>query len=226
MKKRMKRRMALVILLLLGMAAFSLLPSVYVMQCEKAKIITAEQAAENPMADCAVILGAGVRDGKPTPMLRDRLLTGIALYQNGSVKKLLVSGDHGTEEYDEVGIMKTFAVEHGVPDSDIFMDHAGFSTYETMYRAKVIFEARRIVVVTQTYHLYRALYDAERLGLEAMGVSADLKQYRGQLARDMREVLARDKDFLWCLVQPKPTYLGEKIPVSGDGNETERKGDL
>ena len=131
-----------------------------------------------------------------------------------------MSGDHGSEEYDEVNIMNSFAVENGIPDSDIFMDHAGFSTYETVYRAKEIFEADNIIIVSQEYHLYRALYIAKKLGVKAVGVSADLNTYRGQTKRDLREILARDKDFFNCIIKPEPTYLGDKIPVSGNGNLT------
>ena len=108
----------------------------------------------------------------------------------------------------------------GVPSSDVFMDHAGFSTYESIYRAKEIFEADKIIIVTQEYHLYRALYIAEKLGIEAYGVNADYHTYRGQIMRDVREVLARCKDFANMIFKPEPTYLGEKIPVSGDGNIT------
>lgn len=131
-----------------------------------------------------------------------------------------MSGDHGSTDYDEVNIMKSFAVDRGVPDEDIFMDHAGFSTYETIYRASEIFEADNIIIVSQKYHLYRALYIAEKLGIKSVGVSADLDTYRGQIKRDLREILARDKDFFKCIFKPKPTYLGDKIPVSGDGNLT------
>ena len=116
--------------------------------------------------------------------------------------------------------MKSFAVENGIPDSDIFMDHAGFSTYETVYRAKEIFETDNIIIVSQEYHLYRALYIAKKLGVKAVGVSADLNTYRGQTKRDLREILARDKDFFNCIIKPEPTYLGDKIPVSGNGNLT------
>ncbi len=201
-------------------AAAVLIPDIIVVSSAGGKIISPEEAAELENIDCAVILGAGVRDGKPTPMLRDRLLTGISLYENGSAPKLIMSGDHGSEDYDEVNVMKSFAAERGVPDYDIFMDHAGFSTYDTIYRAKAVFEADSIIIVTQKYHLYRALYIAERLGVEAVGVAADLDEYAGQLKRDLREVAARDKDFFKCLFKPEPKYLGDAIPVSGDGNST------
>jgi vancomycin permeability regulator SanA len=116
--------------------------------------------------------------------------------------------------------MKGFAINEGVPSSDIFMDHAGFSTYESLYRAKEIFKADKIIIVTQKYHLYRALYVAEKLGIEAYGVASSPREYYGQSGRDAREVLARVKDFFYVIARPKPTYLGESIPVNGDGDIT------
>ena len=182
--------------------------------------MTSEEAAEL-QADCILVLGAGVRSGGvPSPMLEDRLKTGIALYQSGAAKRLLMSGDHGRKGYDEVNVMKSYALHGGVPSEAVFMDHAGFSTYESMYRARDIFGAKKIIIVTQEYHLYRALYDAESLGLEAYGVAADGRRYSGQLYRDFREILARGKDFFYGIVQPRPTYLGETIPLSGNGDVT------
>ena len=220
MKRKAKRIFLVLISVALMLAAAVFVPNCIVVNKTKSNIITSEEAAQLSDTDCAVILGAGIRDGKPTPMLRDRLLTGIELYKSGAAKKLIMSGDHGSVDYDEVNIMKSYAVEAGVPDSDIFMDHAGFSTYETIYRAREIFEADSIIIVSQEYHLYRALYIAERLGVKAVGISADLNTYLGQTRRDLREILARDKDFFKCIIKPKPTYLGDKIPVSGNGNLT------
>ncbi len=172
--------------------------------------------------DCILVLGAGVKnDGQPSDMLEDRLLTAIELYKRADVApKLLMSGDHGRADYDEVNTMKDFAVSNGVPSEDIFMDHAGFSTYESIYRAMEIFGAERIVVVTQEYHLHRALYIADKLGIEAVGVSADLREYRGKYVRGAREILARNKDLLMCVFKPEPTYLGDTISLDGDGNVT------
>ncbi len=107
-----------------------------------------------------------------------------------------------------------------MPSSRVFMDHAGFSTYESIYRARDVFKAEKVIIVTQKYHLYRALYIADRLGLEAFGVACDTREYAGQSYRDIREYAARVKDFLVCIVKPEPTYLGEAIPVSGDGDAT------
>jgi len=153
-------------------------------------------------------------------MLADRLDVAIDAYKAGGAPKLLMSGDHGRKEYDEVNVMKDYAIAEGVPSEDVFMDHAGFSTYESIYRARDVFLAERVLIVTQGYHLYRALYVARSLGLEAEGVAADLRPYRGQRYYDLREVLARCKDFAMCIFKPLPTYLGEAIPVSGSGDLT------
>ena len=218
----LKKRLLIIAAVLAALAAGTVfVPDIIVVSSAKDRIITADEAAELENTDCVLVLGAGVRDGNPTPMLRDRLITGISLYKSGVAPKIIMSGDHGREDYDEVNVMKSYAVENGVPDGDVFMDHAGFSTYDSVYRAKAVFEADSIIIVTQKYHLYRALYIAERLGVNAVGVSADLDDYSGQLKRDLREIAARDKDFFSCLFKPEPKYLGEKIPVSGDGNITD-----
>lgn len=174
-------------------------------------------------ADCILILGAGVRNGQPTPMLKDRLEEGIKLYKEKKAPKIIVSGDHSREDYDEVNIMKQYAIEQGVPSSDIFMDHAGFSTYESLYRARDIFQVKKVIIVTQDYHLYRSLYIAKALGIDAIGYSANPRTYSGQMMREAREIIARCKDFVTTIIQPKPTYLGEAIPVNGNGDITNDK---
>lgn len=193
----------------------------YVTSSVAGRIITPEEAQELQDVDCVLVLGCLVKDnGTPSDMLHDRLRRGVELYQTTMVPKLLMSGDHGRTNYDEVAAMKQFAVDAGIPSSDVFMDHAGFSTYESIYRARDIFQADKIIIVSQEYHLYRALHIAEQLGVEAYGVSADYRNYSGQTGRDIREVLARVKDVLSCIFQLKPTYLGNAIPVSGDGDIT------
>lgn len=210
-----------VILLVLVLAVLEI--NRYVKSSTKNQIISVEESSNLEDIDCIIILGAGIWGDKPSPMLEDRLLQGIELYNNNVSTKIIMSGDHGREEYDEVNIMKEFAIEKGVPSENIFMDHAGFSTYESIYRAKEIFEADKIVIVTQKYHLYRALHIANSLGIEAYGVGADPRQYVGAMYREIREILARNKDFVKCLFKPEPTYLGETIPVSGNGNATNDK---
>ena len=156
-------------------------------------------------------------------MLKDRLERGISLYQAGVSSKIIVSGDHGSANYDEVNAMKNYCINQGVPSEDIFMDHAGFSTYESLYRARDIFECRNIIIVSQKYHLYRAVYIAHALGLDAVGAQSDYRAYRGQAYREVREILARDKDFFFAIFKPLPTFLGESIPVSGNGDVTNDK---
>ena len=197
-----------------------LIINLYVRISTNKKIIKENEYSKLSDVDCIIILGAGIWGDKPSPMLEDRLQEGIKLYQNNVSDKIIMSGDHGREEYDEVNIMKKYAIENGVPSENIFMDHAGFSTYESIYRAKDVFKAKKVVIVTQKYHLYRALYIANQLGLEAYGVGADPRQYVGATYRELREIIARNKDFIKCILKPEPTYLGDTIPVSGNGDIT------
>ena len=221
MKKRTKRVLLTASLLIALCAAAPFAVNAYVTGSTAEEILSAEEASDES-ADCVLVLGAYVYpDGTLSDMLEDRVKTGIELYKNGAAKKLLFSGDHGQENYDEVNAMKAYALEQGVPEEDIFLDHAGFSTYESVYRAGAVFEVKKVIIVTQKYHLYRALYAAERLGLEAVGVDGALRRYVGQDRQDVREFLARNKDFLSCIFQPKPTYLGDPIPISGDGRATD-----
>lgn len=193
----------------------------YIKNSVKDKVILADEAKS---ADCILVLGAGVRaDGSPSPMLADRLAQGVYLYEMGVSDRLLMSGDNTKKGYDEVNTMKQYAIDKGVASENIFMDHAGISTYDSLYRAKEIFLVDKIVIVTQNYHLYRALYIADSLGIDAYGVSADPRIYAGQELREIREILARTKDFVKCILNPPSKILGEVIPVSGNGNITNDK---
>ena len=221
-KHRIFKRILIVFLCLAIVGVTSLfIINGHVKSSGKDRILTVEKAAELDDIDCIIVLGCQVKDdGSLSHMLRDRLMRALEVYEAGAAPKLLMSGDHGREDYDEVGAMKNYAIENGVPSEDVFMDHAGFSTYETVYRAKEIFEADKVIIVTQEYHLYRALYIAKQLGVEAYGVSSDLNTYAGQSMRDFREVLARCKDWAMCIFKPEPKYLGKVIPVSGNGDLT------
>jgi len=157
-------------------------------------------------------------------MHEDRCRRGVALYRGGAAPALLMSGDHGQWEYDEVTCMKQYAVDHGVPSSAVFMDHAGFSTYDSMYRARDVFGAKKVIIVTQRYHLFRALYIARQLGLEAYGVSCDYRPYATQTKNSLREFAARCKAFVMCVFQPAPRYLGRPIPLTLDGDVTNDRG--
>ena len=207
------------VLLFMGIAAILLINLHVITQASK-YTLSAEEAAELENADCILVLGCGVYQDRPTPLLADRLQRGVALYQSGAAPKILMSGDHGQADYDEVNIMKQYAMDANIPECDIFMDHAGFSTYESMYRARDVFEADKIIIVTQKYHLSRAVYIARALGLDAYGVASDYRSFGGQFFRDCREVLARVKDLFTTVTKPLPTYLGEVIPINGNGQLT------
>ena len=219
MKKVLKY--LLIVLICLMLLVFSL--NIYVTSSTKKQIVNKNDYSKLNDIDCIVVLGAGIWGDKPSPLLQDRLDTAISLYENNVSSKIIMTGDHGRKNYDEVNIMKDYTIKNGIKSEDIFMDHAGFSTYESIYRAKEIFKAKKIVIVTQKYHLYRALYIANQLGIEAYGVEADIRKYPRQIYREFREILARNKDFFKCIIKPKPTYLGEVIPVSGNGNITNDK---
>lgn len=214
---------AALILALLGATCIFILNYTVTKSAEKYFLAQEEAQAQGDF-DCILVLGAGVyANGSPTWMLRDRLNTGIALYKGGAAPKLLMTGDHGRTHYDEVNAMKDHAINAGIAAEDVFMDHAGFSTYESMYRARDIFQAKRVLIVTQRYHLYRAVYIARALGLDAYGTETPPQIYGGEFMRDVREVAARVKDVFTTWLKPEPTYLGEAIPVSGNGNLTNDK---
>jgi vancomycin permeability regulator SanA len=163
------------------------------------RIILVEDAALLD-ADYILTLGCGLRpDGSPSDMLADRVTVATDIYVLSEDAVLLMSGDNSGEHYNEVGAMREFAIKLGADGEDILSDDEGFSTYESVFRAKNEFGAESLVIVTQGYHLYRALYIAKRMGIDAYGVSADLREYRGQTLRDLREVAARVKDFLYTL---------------------------
>lgn len=221
----MKFKKLLIIGIVLVIILFFILIGInFLVVCStSSRIVKSEELKEEENIDAILILGAGIWGNKPSHMLEDRLLEGINLYNKNISNNIIMSGDHGKVDYDEVNLMKKFAIEKGVLSEDVFMDHAGFSTYESLYRAKEIFGAKKIVIVTQKYHLYRALYVARSLGIETYGVASNPRGYAGQIVRDLREVLARDKDFFTSIIKPKPTYLGEKISLDGSGDITNDK---
>lgn len=154
---------------------------------------------EGEGVDCVLILGAGLKaDGTPNHMLEDRLKVGIEAAKKLGVKYILMSGDDSGEYYNEPAAMKKYAMEQGVPEDMILLDGKGFSTFESITRAGDVYGFDNVVVITQEYHLYRALHIADRCDIEAVGVSADLRPYRKQIVYDVRELLARVKDFFQC----------------------------
>ena len=183
-------------------------------------IVATESLSPDADYDCILVLGAGVRDdGTPSDMLYDRVSVSTEVYAALGDTPILMSGDH-TGDYNEVGVMKSLATELGVPSEDIFLDHEGYSTYESLYRAKQVFGAKKIIIITQEYHLHRALYIARELGMEAMGVSADLRPYRLQGRYNAREHLARFKDFFTAAKGDYDGHLDPPVDLNGDGNLT------
>lgn len=169
--------------------------NLYIVHTGGKQIYTVEQM-RGSKADCILVLGAGLKpDGSPSDMLRDRLAFACDLWEEGVSDTVLVSGDRASESYDEVTAMKNYLLAHGVPEEAILEDPKGYSTSESLKRAKDVFGYENVVVVTQRYHLYRALYIAQKTGLDAKGVNSDPYTYRGQVLRDMREFAARIKDF-------------------------------
>ena len=220
-KKRNINRMIKILIIgiiILMIAIFSLI--IYVVNSTKNEIVKEENVSNIEGVDCILILGAGIWGDKPSPMLEDRLKEGITLYKQGTTKKIIMSGDHSREDYDEVKIMKEYAESEGVPSEDIFMDHAGFSSYDSVYRAKEIFGVQKMIIVTQRYHLYRSLYIAKKLGIEVYGIESNLRIYPGQVFREIREILARDKDYFKCIMKPEASIMGEKISLDGSGDIT------
>lgn len=213
--------LGLVLGCMLVVAATFAITNVVTVVATKSSIVDSQEAVGYD-ADAIVVLGASVfADGTPSSILQDRLDDGIALYRSGAAPKLIMSGDNSTVAYNEVKAMKDYAVAQGVPSADVFCDHAGFSTYESMYRAKHVFGAERIVVATQAYHLYRALYAAHGLGLEAVGVPSDYRAYAKQAQYDVREVPARTKDFFKTMFKVPSTFVGDPISLDQSGDVTE-----
>lgn len=170
---------------------------------------------------CIIVLGASVKsDGSPSKMLRQRLNGAIQLYEAGVAPKILLTGDNANDDYNELSAMLAYVRYFGVPKEDVFCDYAGFSTYESAYRAKEIFQVERAIVVTQRYHLYRSIYGCKQMSITTLGAATDQERYVGQSIRDARELLARYKDFFKWIARPEPTYLGDPIPITGDGDDS------
>jgi SanA protein len=229
----MKKALFIILILLLMAGALAAATNYYVIKSGEKDIVatvdssdisldrTAIRQLQDLNPDCILVLGAAVRGDTPSKMLQDRLDVAIALYEDRVAPKILLSGDNGQVYYNEVVVMQKYVLEAGVPAEDIFLDYAGFSTYESMYRARDVFLVETAVVVTQKYHLYRALQIGRALGLTVRGVASDQETYAGQDYRDLREIAARIKDVFQSILQPKPTYLGPEIPIDGNGEVTQ-----
>ena len=195
-----KKLLKLCILVILAASILALSLNFYVILSTEGSI---NDTAEGKYS-CILVLGAGIRpDGTPSHMLEDRIIKAVELYKSGVSDVILMSGDHSSDSYNEVGVMKSYAMSLGVPESAIICDGKGYSTYESVWRAKEIFGYSDLVIVTQTYHLHRAIHIANSLGIECVGASASLRSYGGQIFNDLREAVARCKDFVFAILKPE-----------------------
>lgn len=171
-----------------------------------------------PTSKVGIIFGAGINGNNPSKYLKDRLDAGIHLYNTKKIQKILLSGDNGREEYDELTVMKNYCYQHGVDTTKIYIDYAGFDSYSTLYRAKKIFSIRNAVLISQEYHLNRAIYIAKEMGINSIGYSANQGQYKGYKYVCFREYFSRFKAFIDVLRNREPKFLGTKIPIEGISN--------
>ena len=224
-RKRKKRVILIILSLILAAAAVIVVLNAVVIGAAAPFIHGIEDTADMEPADCVLVPGALVySNDRLSFVLQDRVDYAIQLYKAGKAKRLLFSGDHGQMDYDEVNAMKDYAVTQGVSEDDIFLDHAGFSTYESLYRARDVFEVKSVIIVTQQFHLSRAVYVARELGLDANGVNSNPRRYGNETKDALRESLARVKDFFYVnLLRPLPKHLGEAIPIWGSSAATHDK---
>ncbi|PHQ28790.1 SanA/YdcF family protein [Leeuwenhoekiella nanhaiensis] len=191
--------------------------SLYIKQTTKNYIF--ERTEELPETYTVLVLGASVRsNGELSTILRDRVESALLLYSQGKVKRFLLSGDNGTTSYNEPVAMKKYLRERGVPEEAIFMDFAGFDTYDSVYRASYIFEVDKAIVVTQHFHLPRAIYIARSMGLEYYGYIGDRRTYELESRNRYREIAANLKAWGELLINKEPHFKGDKIPITGKNN--------
>jgi SanA protein len=222
LNKILKRGGQAVLFLVLGTALATFLINI-------GMILAARKYVHNDVDDipnrtAVLVLGSQARGRILSPVLQDRVNAGINMMENQKGKKLLLSGDHGQIYYDEVNAMRLYVLENApyIPEEDIFMDHAGFSTWDSMYRARDVFEVKDVLIITQEFHISRAVCIARSLGLDAVGYGVNQDRFRGPSLRSwqVREYFARVKAFYSIITKPKPRYLGDKIPITGDGRAT------
>jgi SanA protein len=217
--KKIKKIIVILTIIIVAIGLISSAINIYMISYSKRYFIKEESFEEK--TDAVIVLGAYVfPSGEVSWILRDRLDTALLVY-NITADKIIVSGDHGNKNYNEVRAMKDYLLAKEVDEHDVFMDHAGFSTYDSMCRAKEVFLLEKAIISTQRYHLYRAIYAARKLGIEAYGIEADLHIYPRMPYYQFREALARVKDFFYVLFKVKPVFSGPVIDIKGSGLQTE-----
>ena len=193
----MKKINNIILILFLVCTTIGLSTNFYIIYNTKDKIVNNYNELKDISA--IVVLGAGVKNNEPSPILKDRLDEGIKLYNEGISSKIIMSGDGTHQERNEVAVMKNYAIKQGIPEENIITDHYGLSTYDTIKNMKETYKLNKIVLVTQKYHLYRALYISDKYNIDSYGSPSDLRKHNGVLYREARELLARTKDFFKCL---------------------------
>lgn len=196
LKKRTKAAFILMLIAVWLLGAYALMVNFYVIFSQYEKIFSRDEITVSDGIDFVVILGCGLKNGKPSHMLEDRLLEGMAVAEKNENVKLLLTGDNSGHEYNEVGAMVEFCLEHGFDESRIVTDDFGFSTGESIENLYKTYPDSKVIIITQKYHLYRALFITERFGIDSSGVPSNPRQYSRQIYFSLREVLARNKDFL------------------------------
>lgn len=218
---RRQLRLAVVALCGLGLVALILLVGAYRSVSAGAQDRVFQQASQAPVHTVVIVPGARVfADGSLSDVVDDRVACALALYRDGRVRRILVSGDHGRTNYDEVGAMGAAMVREGVPPQDVFLDHAGFRTLDTMHRAAAVFGVQDAIICTQRFHLPRSIYLARHFGIDAVGVVADRQLYSAALYNELREALARASAVLDIFLGRGARMLGPKIPIRGSGLPT------
>jgi SanA protein len=218
----MRKFLNIVVFLVVGVLLAVVFLQVYVQQTS-AKFMEEDLAALNPVYT-GIVLGASVRPDKSlSPILKDRVDAALLAYNAGKIQKFLLSGDHGQADYDEVNAMKNYLNSYDVPDSDIFLDHAGFDTYDSMIRAKSIFQVDKAIVFTQKFHLPRAIYLGRNLGMDLRGYVVDPSNYEPTSYLQRREWLANIKAWTEIHIEKKPVFSGDVIPITGSSMPTHDK---
>ena len=218
-KKRKKVFFFLFLFIIVGIIG-TLFINLYIINSANNQIRELDKINKLDKYDAILVLGCKVNGNTPSLMLSRRLDKAEEVYSKLHTK-ILLSGDHGKNNYDEVNVMRDYLLDLNIKEEDIFLDHAGFSTYDSIYRAKYIFGVKKIIIITQKYHIYRALYLASKLDIEAVGiVASDIPQKGVMFKNNIREILSRDKSFIYGIIKPKSKYLGDKIPINGNGNVT------
>ena len=218
-KKKFKKYFKKVILICVIGAGIIFVVNWYILKSTKSQIFYEQDKLSEKQT--ALLLGARVySDGRLSHIMQDRAETAIEIYKMGKVDKILISGDHGTSEYDEVNTIKDYLLKKGVKSEDVFTDHAGFDTYDSVYRARDIFEVDSMIIVTQKFHLPRAVYIANSLGVESVGIVADKRRYVDKERNMIRESISRVKALLNVIFKAQPKFLGEVISIGGDSSDS------